>query len=210
MHVLLVDDHPLYRQALGSHLGALADVVRVIEVSSCAQALAQIKPEQEIDLILLDIELADENGLDQINWLRKRFPAAPIVVISADEHPAQVRTAIGRGAAGYIPKSANGQVIGAALQIVMNGGTYVPALALASNATQPISELTARQLQILASLTKGYSNKRIANELGVAEATVRAHVTQILKTLGVGNRTEAGYAATQRGLLKPTGGRVGP
>lgn len=210
MHVLLIDDHPLYRQALGSHLVALAEVVQVIEASSCAQALTQLKPEQEIDLILLDIVLAGENGLDQMGELRKRCPAAPVVVISASENAAQVRLAIARGAAGYIPKSANADVIRAALQIVMNGGTYVPAFTIMQTLTQTDAAamasnavLTARQLQILASLAMGRSNKRIATELGVAEATVRAHVTQILKTLRVSNRTEAGYAATQRGLLKP-------
>lgn len=205
MHVLLIDDHPLYRQALGSNLGALAEVVQVTEASSCAQAMAQLKAGQEIDLILLDIVLADENGLDQMGGLRNRCPAAPVVVISASENAEQVRIAIARGAAGYIAKSANAEVIRSALQIVMNGGTYVPAFALAQATTAAMAGnamLTARQLEILASIVKGYSNKRIAIELGVAEATVRAHVTQVFKTLNVSNRTEAGYAATQRGLLK--------
>lgn len=205
MHVLLVDDHPLYRQALGSHLGALAEVVHVIEASSCAWVFAELPSKQDIDLILLDIFLVDENGLDQMYPLRKRFPAAPIVVISASESAAQVHHAIQRGAAGYVPKSANGEIIRAALQIVMNGGTYVPAFALAqvADAMSRDGLLTARQLEILAGVVKGHSNKRIANELGVADATVRAHVTQIFKTLNVSNRTEAGYAAMTRGLIKP-------
>lgn len=205
MQVLLIDDHPLYRQALASHLGVLAEQVHVVEASSCAQALAMLPPEQDVDLILLDIFLADENGLDQMLQLRQRCPAAPIVVISASESAAKVCEAITRGAAGYVPKSANAEIIRAALQIVMNGGTYVPAFALTQTVSAAMScneMLTARQLEILASVVKGHSNKRIANELGVAAATVRAHVTQILKALHVSNRTEAGYAATQRHLLK--------
>lgn len=204
MQVLLIDDHPLFRQALRSHLGVLAEVVTVIEAANCAQALALLQSGQEIDLILLDIFLADENGLEQMSVLRKRCPAAPVVVVSASDNAAQVRTAIAHGAAGYIPKSTNAEVIRAALQIVMNGGTYVPACALVSPLHSTRTDeamLTARQLQILASVVKGHSNKRIANELGVAEATVRAHVTQIFKALNVSNRTEAGYAATQRNLL---------
>lgn len=215
MHVLLIDDHPLYRQALGSHLHVLADRVVVVEASSCAQALASVTGEQQVELVLLDIYLAGENGLDQLRKLRVRFPAAPIVMISASEEAARVRDAIALGAEGYIPKSATAEVVRGALQVVMNGGTYVPAFALAppANAMELSASaeaqarrsgelLTARQQEILACLAEGHSNKQIAGELGVAESTIRAQVTRIFKCLNVSNRTAASYAAILRGLIK--------
>lgn len=215
MHVLVIDDHPLYRQALSAHVPALAGSVTMLEAASCAQAFAMLPPQQGVDLILLDIALAEENGLDQMRSLRQRFPAAPIVVISASENADQVRAAIARGAEGYVPKSANAEVIRAALQIVMNGGTYMPTFALpgqrdagaaggpAEHAAAGSGELlTARQMEILVCLAKGWSNKQIANELGVAVSTVRTHVTQILNALNASNRTAACHAAYMRGLLK--------
>lgn len=203
MRVLLIDDHPLYRQALGIHLAALDAKMEIIEAANCAQALAAAPVRRNVDLILLDLALSNENGLDHIAQLRRRFPAAAVVVISASDDTVHVQTAMAHGVAGYIHKSATADNIRAALRIVMNGGTYVPEF---NSVRSTSTELTARQLQILARVTQGHSNKRIAHDLGVAEATVRAHMTQVLKALRVSNRTEAGYAAITRGLLTPVGG----
>lgn len=204
MHLLVIDDHPLFRSGIANVLRDLSDTVTITEAESCEEALDIIHTDPEFTLILLDLNLPGMDGMTGLSKLRDTAPATPIVVLSASDDTAKIRQAINAGAKGYIPKSANREIILNALRLVLSGGVYLPVnimeapLPAGAGDEQP---LTPRQRDVLRWLARGKSNKEIAALLGMAENTVRVHVAAILKYLGVKNRTEAGYAATRRGLI---------
>ncbi len=204
MRLLVIDDHPLFRSGIADVLRDLGDAITVTEVDSCEEALGILQADSEFTLILLDLNLPGMDGMTGLSKLRDVAPATPIVVLSASENTAKIKQAINSGAKGYIPKSANREIILNALRLVLSGGVYLPVnimdvpIPAGSSEEQP---LTPRQRDVLRWLARGKSNKEIAALLGMAENTVRVHVAAILKYLGVKNRTEAGYAATRRGLI---------
>ena len=206
MHILLVDDHPLFRSGIGSVVTELDAEVRTAEVSSCEEALTEIDAGSDFALILLDLNLPGMDGMTGLSKLRDAAPATPIVVLSASENTAKIKQAISAGAKGYIPKSAGRDIILNALRLVLSGGVYLPINIMMETPTPSSAgtdeHLTPRQLDVLQWLVRGRSNKEIASLLGMAENTVRVHVAAILKFLGVKNRTEAGFAAASRGLIK--------
>lgn len=209
--VLVADDHPLYRDALGSLVSAAFDDVEVSECEDIASALRCLR-EGAVDLVLLDLSMPDAEGLDGLRQLRDASPATPVIICSAHDDPALVREAFRLGVSGYLPKSSGTEVTWHALQLVRSGGVYVPSEALietvvtsppAAQPGQPGSarsggELTPRQLAVLALLEKGMSNKAIARELDIGEITVKAHVSAILRKLGVDNRVQAVLAGRTR------------
>lgn len=205
MHILLVDDHPLFRSGILAVIAELGATVQPSEVSSCEEALAAIDAGSDFALILLDLNLPGMDGMTGLSKLRDATPATPIVVLSASENTAKIKQAISAGAKGYIPKSASREIILNALKLVLSGGVYLP-MNIMMEAPSPTrtdaEQLTPRQREVLKWLVRGKSNKEIANELGMAENTVRVHVAAILKCLDVKNRTEAGFAATNRGLVE--------
>ena len=205
--VLIVDDHPLYRSAMRSVLqGVIADV-RVLESSDLASTKTCLR-EHPCDLVILDLVLPGVQGLEGVERVRAEAPDRPIIVCSAHEDPALVRSAFKLGVAGYLPKSSGAAIISHAINLVRDGGIYIPSEALRealATDNQPggnaspveIDEsdsnkgLTPRQLNVLALLEEGMSNKAIARELGIGEITVKAHVSAILRKLGVSNRLQA-------------------
>ena len=208
MKVLVVDDHPLIREALRNVLAELDAKCELLESADSAGALRIVAARPDIDLVLLDLNLPDAEGFTTLEELRRRRPATAVVVCSAQHDHQVVARAIALGAVGYIPKSTSHEVMVSALRLVCSGGMYLPPEVLA--AAQPgrgESQLTARESQVLALMLEGKSNKRISRQLGMAEATVKNHVTAILKALGASNRTEAVIAAGRLGW-KP-GGSVG-
>ena len=205
--VLIADDHPLYRDALRNVvLEAFADV-EVLECEDIASALECLQ-RSAVDLMLLDIGLPDTEDLDGV---RDASPTCPMIVCSAHDDPALVRAAFKLGVSGYLPKSSGTHITRHALQLVRGGGVYVPTEALGeamTAATVPsprpreqnpaesaTADLTPRQQAVLALLEQGMSNKLIARELGIGEITVKAHVSAILRKLGVDNRVQAVVAA---------------
>lgn len=221
--ILIVDDHPLIREALRHVLTVLDAGISLIEAQNFAETLAAAGENPDLDLILFDLGLPDVDGIDALAELRKRHPGTPVVVLSATEQPATVTRAIDAGAMGYIPKTTSSQLLLNALRLVLAGGVYLPvevlhqhegapepALRLAAEASrggnmllpQEIG-LTARQAGVLALLVQGKSNKLIARGLGLAEGTVKIHVTAILKALNVSNRTQAVIAVGKLGLQLP-------
>lgn len=206
MKVLVVDDHPLIREALRNVLAELDAKCELLESADSAGALGMAASHADIDLVLLDLNLPDTDGFTTLEEIRRRRPATAVVVCSAQRDRQLVTRAIALGAVGYIPKSTSHDVMVSALRLVCSGGMYLPPEVLA--AAQPgtgESQLTARESQVLALMLEGKSNKRISRQLGMAEATVKNHVTAILKALGASNRTEAVIAAGRLGW-KPGSG----
>jgi DNA-binding NarL/FixJ family response regulator len=219
MKILVVDDHALIRDALQGLMKKLKRGAVVLEASDSRQAMEVIARESELSLVLLDLNLPDRDGFLVLADIRERYPAIAVVVLSALQDRAKVMRALELGAAGYIPKSVRREVMISALQLVFAGGVYIPpevltreeaayALPVASSRDRPIVSpleigLSHRQLEVLALLMQGKSNKVICRTLQLAEPTVKNHVTAILKALKVTNRTEAVIAINELGWKLP-------
>jgi len=215
MKILLVDDHALIRDALRSVLKELAADATVLEASDCRQTMRVIEEHPNLHLILLDLNLPDRDGFAVLADLRKRYATISIVVLSAFHDRENVLRALDLGALGFIPKSASREVMANALRLIFSGGVYIPPEALAPADAAPgraargsqVSPadlgLTARQMEVLALMMQGKSNKAISRVLATAEPTVKHHVTAILKALKVANRTEAVIAVGALGWKLP-------
>ena len=208
MNILLVDDHPLFLGGISAILQRLGDNVSILTSGSCEEALELIGQNKAIDLILLDLNLPGISGADGIKEIRQLLPATPLAVLSAAEERDKIMRVIEEGANGFIPKSSSADIIINAVRLIMSGGVFLPMAILDSvntksehNNKAQQHNLTPRQLDVLKQLSQGQPNKVIANQLGMAENTVRIHVSAILKALEVSNRTEAGVAAARLGLL---------
>jgi two-component system nitrate/nitrite response regulator NarL len=214
MKILLVDDHALFRQGLLLLLGKLPRDHEFIEATSCEEAFSLADPHPELGLILLDVSLPGLNGLDGLARFRAHWPKTPVVLLSANEQRRTIVDGIRRGARGFIPKSANAEIVLGALQVVLAGGTYVPAVGI-TDSYAPIGEstllyLTARQQEVLALLVEGHSNREIGEALDMRVNTVRTHVAAILRALGVADREEAAQAAISLGLVRDKRRRAAP
>ena len=205
--VLIADDHPLYRDALQLVVAGAFPDVECRESPDIAGTLAALAG-SDIDLVLLDLTMPDASGLDGLQRIRAAHPAIPVIVCSADSDPRTVREAFRGGAAGYLPKSSGAALTRHALEIVRAGGQYVPSEALAPAPAEtpsgnarggPDEPLTPRQERVLELMEQGLSNKAIGRELGIGEITVKAHVSAILRKLGVDNRVQAVLASRARG-----------
>jgi DNA-binding NarL/FixJ family response regulator len=215
MKILLVDDHALIRDALRSVLRELAADATVLEASDSRQALRLIEQHPDLHLILLDLNLPDRDGFALLTDLRRHYATISIVVLSAFHGRENVLRALDLGALGFIPKSASREVMANALRLIFSGGVYIPPEALArAEATPPHTPpgrrvspadlgLTERQMEVLALMMQGKSNKAISRMLNTAEPTVKHHVTAILKALKVANRTEAVIAVGALGWELP-------
>ncbi|MFL6799067.1 MAG: response regulator [Xanthobacteraceae bacterium] len=213
----MIDDHVLIRQGMQGLLKKLKRDALVLDASDCAQALRTLATNPDVDLILLDLTLPDRDGFSVLAELRKGYPGASIVVLSADQDPGIVTKALELGARGYIPKSAQGSVIVNALRLVISGSIYVPPEILARAHAPPSAGtaanaaallpadigLTERQLAVLALVMQGKNNKTICRILNLAEPTVKNHVTAILKALKVSNRMEAVVVVNRMGWKVP-------
>ena len=220
MKVLVVDDHPLIRQALHAVLTQLDSNLQVLEAGNCPDALELAVANPDLDVVLLDIHLPGLSGLDALQSFRERVPDVPVVVISASEDPNDVTRALDSGAMGFIPKSQSSQVMISALRLVLSGGVYLPHEMMrrtpgsGGGAPPPVGAaattsyrdigITERQAQVLALLVQGKPNKLICRDLDLAEGTVKIHITAILKALKVSNRTQAVIEVSRLGLKLPT------
>ncbi|WP_136248222.1 response regulator [Halomonas borealis] len=216
MYTLMVaDDHPLFREAIGAAIRAGLPSCRLLEAGSLDEALHGIATEeQEIDLLLLDLGLPDAAGLAGLERLREACPALPVVVVSAERERRLILESIALGAVGYIPKSTPRRALLTALRQVLGGQVYLPpdimrrpappdpgdaplAGVASPDAASPLDALTDKQLEVLARLVRGDANKVIARQLDIAETTVKTHVSAILRKLDVGSRVQAILAADQ-------------
>jgi DNA-binding NarL/FixJ family response regulator len=213
--VLIADDHAIFRQGLRVVLGDLDSAVEILEAADFGEALATAKDAPDLSLLLADLRMPQMDGFDGLRALRRLLPRTPIMVLSASEEAADLFGALESGASGYLPKSAPAPVILDALRLVLAGGVYVPR-ELVSGEGKPLAQpaaalgrggvLTPRQHEVLALIADGHSNKEIAYRIGTSEGTVKAHVTAIMRALGVRNRVQLLLAAEQRGIRpRPTG-----
>ena len=202
MHILIVDDHPLFREGLKTLLTALEPAVRISDAGTVAQAVA-LQAADAPDLILLDMNLPGPSRLDALRQVKAAHEGASVVVVSGDEDPALIRKAIDEGAAGYIPKTSDSSLTIQALRLVLANGIYLPRAALTAGGDTRsqaghskaggLPEFSGRQLAVLKSLLQGKANKVIARELDIAEGTVKAHLWAIYQALGVNSRAQAMY-----------------
>jgi DNA-binding NarL/FixJ family response regulator len=198
MHILIVDDHPLFREGLKTLLTALEPAVRISDAGTVAQAIALAAVDAP-DLILLDMNLPGTSRLDALRQVKAAHEAASVVVVSAEEDPVLIRSAVDEGAAGYIPKTSDASLTIQALRLVLANGIYLPRAALTgassaqSSKAQGLPEFSGRQLAVLKCLLQGKANKVIARELDIAEGTVKAHLWAIYQALAVNSRAQAMY-----------------
>lgn len=214
MKILMVDDHHLIRDGMRPVLERLSDkeAVQVLEAETFDAAVAAASSHPDLDLVLLDLRLPGIDGFEALEGLQSRFPGLPVVLMSGEDDPDLVRSALDRGALGYIPKSSTTEVILNALRLVLSGGTYVPLEAIGRGAPAPQRSIalageaaaklgiTPRQAEVLALLLDGKSNKVISRELNLAESTVKNHIAAVFRALDVTTRVQAVLAASKLGI----------
>ena len=199
---LIIDDHPLFCDALALTLRGVADVAHVERAHALAEGLRKIQ-DRAPDLVLLDLDLPDVEGLDGLIRLRAAAPDIPVLVVSSMGEPRLIRAALSAGAQGFVPKHSGRDAFRLALQAVGQGQIWLPegfvddADDATSDAIERLAQLTRQQAKILDLLCQGRLNKQIAWELSIAETTVKAHVTAIMRKLGVQSRTQAVLIAQQ-------------
>jgi DNA-binding NarL/FixJ family response regulator len=217
LKVMVVDDHPLVRDAMAGLLRQLARDVVVVEAADAAGALAAARANHDLSLVFLDLNLPGTRGFDALDRLRLEHPALPVVILSMHHDPKAVLEALRRGAVGYIPKSTARELMLHAARLVLAGGVYVPADVLDADPearndrlefASPLAvrksardlDLTSRQGEVLGLMMRGQVNKEICRSLGLAERTVKIHVTAVLGALKVSTRTQAVIAAAALGF----------
>jgi len=212
MKILIADDHALLREGLKPLLARMEPGVVLVEAWDLASLRGAVAEHPDLDLALIDLQMPGMQGASSVGALRDASPGLPLIVLSGLEVPGDIKALLRSGAAGYIPKTSNSEVIVSAIRLVLAGGQYLPPLLLSrldasetpGNAPAPSSEigvpadfrqLSPRQREVIALLAQGLSNKQIARKLGLVEGTVKSHLVQIFHVLGVHNRTAAVIAA---------------
>jgi DNA-binding NarL/FixJ family response regulator len=215
--VLTVDDHPLIRSALREVVGLMGGPFELLEASDPEEGLASLRRRPDIDLVFLDLNFSRHDGLAFVGRFRAAAPAAPIIIYTMHEDLATLRQALAHGAAGIVPKSHPPRLLEKAIELVMDGGIYLPpelARQLASTEAGAPARgergamgvaMSAQQWTILELLAEGLPNKAIARELGIAASTVKNQLTVVFGKLGVSNRTQAAIAARALIKSKPPG-----
>lgn len=203
--IVIVDDHPLFRDALRQALSDRFSDLEISEAGSLDGLSEALEDCRETDLVLLDLAMPGVKGLSGLMYLRAQYAEIPVVVVSANEDPSAIRRSVEFGASGYIPKSLPVETIREAVQTVLEGGVWTPPdLDLDDvgdgetiDLVTRLATLTPQQVRVLMMLSEGLLNKQIAYKLNVSEATIKAHVSAILQKLGVDSRTQAVIAVNK-------------
>lgn len=202
MRFLLCDDHSLFRAGLELVLQDIEGDVEVSGVEDGESLLAETERDDDYDLVLLDLGLPGASGFEVLTRLRAKHPDLPVAVLSGSDSPGDMRNALDLGAIGYVPKSANGAILLAAIQLMLSGGVYVPPEMFAEESPTPspktrrspsadAPQLSPRQREVLRLMAEGLTNAEIGEVLSIAQGTVKSHVMRVFEELRVDNRTEA-------------------
>jgi len=213
--LLTADDHPLYRLALSQAVRGVMPEATIHEAEDLASAQAALAAHPDTDLVLLDLHMPGSHGLMGLATLRAEHPGVAVVMISAHDDPATIRRALAYGAAGYLTKRADLAELQAGLRAVLGCEEWLPPAlrpAVAAVAVDPEDDATAarlaalspQQFKVLVRVAEGRLNKQIADELGIQERTVKAHMSAIFDKLGVKNRTQAGVLLRSLELSDPS------
>jgi DNA-binding NarL/FixJ family response regulator len=203
--LLIADDHPLYRGALREAVTGLFERIDIAEAGTFNEVTELLERGSEVDLVLLDLTMPGVRGFSGLMYLRAQYPGVPVIVVSANDDPAAIRRCMEFGASGFIPKTLGVEAMRGAISRILSGGVWTPPdvdLSAGSDAETAalmarMATLTPQQVRVLMMLSEGLLNKQIAYQLGVSEATVKAHVSAILQKLGVESRTQAVIAAAK-------------
>lgn len=213
--LVIADDHPLFRAALTQTIAQHNENdMMILEASDIGSLQNICQREQNIQLILLDLHIPGAKGLSGLMYLVNNFPHIPVMMISANDGDDIIGKAIAQGAAGFLSKSAEPAEIARAIAVVQGGDIYLPphsnvdleALedSQETDISQLMGQLTPQQFKVAVMLAEGLLNKQIAFELNVTEATVKAHVTEIFRKLGVSSRTQAVLMISQLDIQTPS------
>ncbi len=203
--LVIADDHPLFRGALREAVAGLFDASAIAEAGSFDDMSKLLDRNSDVDLVLLDLAMPGVRGFSGLMYMRAQFPSVPVVIVSGNDDPAVIRRCMDFGASGFIPKTLAVAEIRNAVESVLRGGIWTPPdVDLSAKPDDDtaamltrLASLTPQQVRVLMMLSEGLLNKQIAYELGVSEATVKAHVSAILQKLGVESRTQAVIAASK-------------
>ena len=210
---IVADDHPLFREALIHAIGNCVSGARIVEADSLDTLQQVVEENSQADLLFLDLSMPGVSGFSALAWLRSNHPLLPTVIVSALDDPAVIRRAIQHGASGFIPKSSPIATLEAGIRAVLDGEVWLPVgidvrddhlESEEARIAAALSSLTPHQFRVLMMLGEGLLNKQIAYQLGVSEATIKAHVTAILRKMDVNNRTQAVLAVQQLNINSPT------
>jgi DNA-binding NarL/FixJ family response regulator len=215
MRIILADDHVLVLDALQAYLKVLQPGIEVLRAIDFDQAIELASRSADVDLVVLDFNMPGMGGLEGLRVMQRRHPDLPVVLLSGYATSELVREALNLGAAGFIPKDLAGPAMIKALELVLSGETYVPAMALSADGDRqdatgagrfapgnPLSGLTSRELDVLRRVIQGETNKAIARELGLKAVTVAFHLKNVFRKLRVSTRTEAATRAIELGLSR--------
>ncbi len=203
--LVIADDHPLFRGALREAVAGMLERVDIAEAGTFDEVVGLLDRGGDVDLILLDLKMPGVRGFSGLMYMRAQYPSVPVVVVSANDDPSAIRHCMEFGASGFIPKTLGVEAMRSAVRRVLDGGVWTPPdvdLSGGSDAETAelmsrMATLTPQQVRVLMMLSDGLLNKQIAYQLGVSEATVKAHVSAILQKLGVESRTQAVIAAAK-------------
>ncbi|MGN6308664.1 MAG: response regulator [Xanthobacteraceae bacterium] len=203
--LVIADDHPMFRDALRQAVASVVASVQIDEAGSFEELTELLGNNSEVDMVLLDLSMPGISGFSGLIYLRAQYPAIPVVIVSASDDLATIRSSLEFGASGFIPKRFGVETLRDALVKVMAGDVWIPPDVDLAAAVDPemtrlrdrLVTLTPQQVRVLMMLSEGLLNKQIAYELGVSEATIKAHVSAILQKLGVESRTQAVIAAAK-------------
>src|SRR6202162_5820499 len=204
-HLVIADDHPLFRDALRQAVASVVSSAKIDEAGSFEDLTALLEQDSEVDLILLDLTMPGISGFSGLIYLRAQYSAIPVVIVSSSGDVGTIRRSLDFGASGFIPKRFGVETLRDAIIAVMDGAAWVTPDTDLTAAVDPdmrrlrdrLVTLTPQQVRVLMMLSEGLLNKQIAYELGVSEATIKAHVSAILQKLGVESRTQAVIAAAK-------------
>jgi len=218
LSILIADDHPLFRGALQQVISQLYPQARLLQAASVGELHQQVDQSKGVNLLLLDLHMPGALGFSALSWFVGQYPKTPVIMISANSHPETVRRALDHGAAGFLSKSTEVSDMADCIEQVMGGARDLhPGLKAGGggaslqslDVAEALASLTPQQFRVASMLVEGLLNKQIAYELDVKEATIKAHMTEIFRKLGVHSRTQAVLALTSL-FVEPPQDLAGP